>query len=232
LKKENILVSRFHQLRLKFYHHSMIIRSRNYVNVIVAGKKPQPQWLTMDQAIQHCTSGIGIWKWASTDKGSEPDVVMACCGDVPTLETLAAVKLLHQQFPELKIRVINVVDLMTIQPEDAHPHGLPDDEFDDMISSVEHGLYAKKMGGGSVNPATGEFNFAVEEGYIIKNGRISNPVRGAALIGKGYEVLEEISMIGSDLEFAAGMCGAGSGMIPASVGQPTIKVNGILVGGH
>ena len=92
------------------------LRSRNYVNVVVAGKQPAPQWLTMDQAVKHCTAGIGIWDWASNDKGSEPDVVMACCGDVPTLETLAAVELLRKHLPELKVRVINVVDLMKLQP--------------------------------------------------------------------------------------------------------------------
>ena len=92
------------------------LRSRNYVNVIVAGKQPAPQWLTMDQAIKHCTAGIGIWEFASSDKGGEPDVVMACCGDVPTLETLAAVDLLRQHLPELKVRVVNVVNLMTLQP--------------------------------------------------------------------------------------------------------------------
>ena len=94
------------------------------------------------------------------------------------------------------------------------------------------GIFAKKMGGGSVNPATGEFNFAVEEGYIIKNGKIGDPVRGAALIGKGHEILPGISMVGNDLELAAGMCGASSGMIPTTVGQPTLKVDNILVGGH
>ena len=96
------------------------LRSRNYVNVIVAGKQPAPQWLTMDEAIRHCTMGISIWEWASNDKGSEPDVVMACCGDVPTLETLAAVDLLRGYVPELKIRVINVLDLMKLQPPSEH----------------------------------------------------------------------------------------------------------------
>ncbi len=100
------------------------LRSRNYVNVIVAGKQPAPQWLDMDAAIKHCTAGIGIWPWASNDQGGEPDVVMACCGDVPTLETLAAVELLRKHFPELKVRVINVVDLMKLQPQSEHPHGL------------------------------------------------------------------------------------------------------------
>ena len=106
------------------------LRSRNYVNVIVAGKQPAPQWLDMDSAIKHCAAGIGVWQWASSDQGGEPDVVMACCGDVPTLETLAAVGLLREFFPELKIRFINVVDLMKLQPHSEHPHGLSDEEFD------------------------------------------------------------------------------------------------------
>lgn len=105
------------------------LRSRNYVNVIVAGKQPELQYLDMDEAIKHCTAGIGIWEWASNDKGSEPDLVMACAGDVPTLETLAAVDILRQRFSELKIRVINVVDLMRLQPAEEHPHGLSDKDF-------------------------------------------------------------------------------------------------------
>ena len=110
------------------------LRSRNYVNVVVAGKQPAPQWLTMDQAVRHCEAGLGIWPWASNDRGAEPDVVMACCGDVPTLETLAAVKLLRQHAPELKIRVVNVVDLMTLQPPSEHPHGLADRDFDALFT--------------------------------------------------------------------------------------------------
>jgi xylulose-5-phosphate/fructose-6-phosphate phosphoketolase len=110
------------------------LRSRNYVNVIIAGKQPAPQWLTMDQAVKHCTAGIGIWEWASNDRGGEPDVVMACCGDVPTLETLAAVDLLRTHVPELKVRVINVVDLMKLQPPSEHPHGLPDRDFDALFT--------------------------------------------------------------------------------------------------
>jgi xylulose-5-phosphate/fructose-6-phosphate phosphoketolase len=106
------------------------LRSRNQVNVVVAGKQPAPQWLSMDQALRHCEAGIGIWEWASNDKGGEPDVVMACCGDVPTLETLAAVKLLREHVPELKVRVVNVVDLMCLQPPGEHPHGLSDRAFD------------------------------------------------------------------------------------------------------
>lgn len=111
------------------------LRSRHYVNVIIAGKQSALQYLSMDAAIKHCSEGIGIWSWASNDQGTEPDVVMACCGDVPTLETLAAVDLLRQHFPELKVRVINVVDLMTLQPQTEHPHGLSDKEFDVMFTT-------------------------------------------------------------------------------------------------
>ena len=118
------------------------LRSRHYVNVIVAGKQPELQWLDMDAAIAHCTTGIGIWSWASTDEGSEPDVVMACAGDVPTLETLAAVDLLRQHFPDLKIRVVNVVDLMTLQPRSEHPHGLSDSEFDSMFTTDKPVIFA------------------------------------------------------------------------------------------
>ena len=110
------------------------LRSRDYINVIVAGKQPALQYLNMQSAIQHCTAGIGIWDWASNDQGAEPDVVMACAGDIPTLEALAAVDLLRQYFPDLRIRFINVVDLMTLQPTSEHPHGLPDSEFDSMFT--------------------------------------------------------------------------------------------------
>jgi xylulose-5-phosphate/fructose-6-phosphate phosphoketolase len=118
------------------------LRSRDYVNVIVAGKQPEPQWLDMDSAIKHCTSGIGIWEWASNDKGSEPDVVMACAGDVPTKETLAAVDLLHNYVPDLKIRVVNVVDLMTLQPKEEHPHGLSEYEFDTLFTTDKPIIFA------------------------------------------------------------------------------------------
>ena len=118
------------------------LRSRNYVNVVVAGKQPAPQWLTMDQAIKHCTAGIGIWEWASNDKGSEPDVVMACCGDVPTLETLAAVDLFRQYLPTLKIRVINIVNLMKLQPQREHPHGLSDQDFDALFTKDKPIVFA------------------------------------------------------------------------------------------
>ena len=106
------------------------LRTRDYVNVIIAGKQPQPQWLGMDEAVRHCTAGLGIWEWASTDFGSAPDVVMACCGDVPTMETLAAVEILHEHFPGLKIRTVNVIDLMTLQPRSEHPHGMSDRDYD------------------------------------------------------------------------------------------------------
>jgi xylulose-5-phosphate/fructose-6-phosphate phosphoketolase len=110
------------------------LRSRHYVNVIVAGKQPALQYLNMQSAIQHCTAGIGVWDWASNDQGAEPDVVMASAGDIPTLEALAAVDLLRQHFPDLRIRFVNVVDLMTLQPTSEHPHGLPDAEFDSMFT--------------------------------------------------------------------------------------------------
>jgi xylulose-5-phosphate/fructose-6-phosphate phosphoketolase len=118
------------------------LRSRNYINVIVAGKQPAPQWLTMDEAVKHCTAGLGIWEWASSDKGQEPDVVMACAGDVPTLETLAAVKLLRQYAPEVKVRVVNVVDLMTLQPPREHPHGLSDADFDVLFTKDKPVIFA------------------------------------------------------------------------------------------
>ncbi len=118
------------------------LRSRNYVNVIVAGKQPALQYLNMDEAIRHCTAGIGIWEWASNDAGVEPDVVMACCGDVPTLETLAAVDWLRRNVPDLKIRVVNVVDLMTLQPSTEHPHGLADRDFDSLFTKGKPIVFA------------------------------------------------------------------------------------------
>jgi len=118
------------------------LRSHNYVNVIVAGKQPQPQWLDMDAAIKHCSLGLGIWPWASNDQGGEPDVVMACCGDVPTLETLAAVELLREHFAGLKVRVINVVNLMKLQPQSEHPHGLSDKEFDALFTKDKPIIFA------------------------------------------------------------------------------------------
>lgn len=118
------------------------LRSRHYVNVVVAGKHPAPQWLNIDAAIRHCTAGIGIWEWASTDKGYDPDVVMACAGDVPTLETLAAVEILRRKMPELKIRIINVVDLMKLQPATEHPHGLADRDFDVLFTKDRPIIFA------------------------------------------------------------------------------------------
>jgi xylulose-5-phosphate/fructose-6-phosphate phosphoketolase len=118
------------------------LRSRNLVNVIVAGKQPAPQWLDMDAAIKHCSAGIGIWAWASNDRGAEPDVVMACCGDVPTLETLAAVALLREHVPDLRVRVVNVVDLMTLQPSEEHPHGLSDRDFDALFTRDRPVIFA------------------------------------------------------------------------------------------
>ena len=118
------------------------LRSRHYVNVVVAGKYLAPQWLTMDEAVEHCTQGIGVWQWASSDQGSEPEVVMACCGDVPTLETLAAVSILREHLPNLKIRVINVVDLMKLEPNTEHPHGLSDPDFDALFTKDKPVVFA------------------------------------------------------------------------------------------
>ncbi|MFC4109505.1 phosphoketolase family protein [Micromonospora zhanjiangensis] len=118
------------------------LRSRHYINVVVAGKQPAPNWLSMPDAIMHCRRGVGIWDWASTDAGEEPDVVLACAGDVPTLETLAAADLLRRRLPDLKVRVVNVVDLMRLQPESEHPHGLPDVEFDSIFTRDKPVIFA------------------------------------------------------------------------------------------
>ncbi|MBI1370113.1 MAG: phosphoketolase [Planctomycetes bacterium] len=118
------------------------LRSRHYVNVVVAGKHPAPQWLSMDAAVKHCAEGIGIWSWASNDQADEPDVVMACCGDVPTLETLAAVSILREQLPHLKVRLVNIVDLMKLVPHTEHPHGLTDPDFDALFTSDKPVIFA------------------------------------------------------------------------------------------
>ena len=118
------------------------VRSKNYINVMVASKHPRPQWLTMEQAVKHCTQGIGIWQWASNDQGQEPDVIMACCGDAPTLETMAAVTILREHLPEIKIRVVNVVDLMKLQSEHDHPHGLSDVDYDSLFTKDKPVIFA------------------------------------------------------------------------------------------
>ena len=118
------------------------LRSRHYVNVVIAGKHPAPQWLSMDAAEAHCTAGIGIWQWASNDQGVDPDVVMACCGDVPTLETLAAVSIIREHLPELRVRVVNVVDLMKLQMASQHPHGLSDSDFDALFTKDKPVIFA------------------------------------------------------------------------------------------
>jgi xylulose-5-phosphate/fructose-6-phosphate phosphoketolase len=118
------------------------LRSRNYINLIVAGKQPEWQWLDIDAAVRHCTAGVGIWPWASTDEGRDPDVVMACAGDVPTLETMAAVTLLRSYVPDIRIRVVNVVDLMALQPQSEHPHGLEDQDFDELFSTDKPVIFA------------------------------------------------------------------------------------------
>jgi xylulose-5-phosphate/fructose-6-phosphate phosphoketolase len=117
------------------------LRSRHYVNVVIAGKRAMPQWLTMEAAAVHCTEGIGIWDWASNDQGAEPDIVMACCGDTPTLEVLAAVSILREHLPELKIRVVNVVDLMKLQPASEHPHGLSETDYDSLFTRDKHIIF-------------------------------------------------------------------------------------------
>ena len=118
------------------------IRSKNYINVIVASKHPRPQWLSMDDAIKHCTKGLGVWKFASNDEGHEPDIVMACAGETPRMETLAAVKILRENFPDLKVRVVNVVDLMKLESEDNHPHGLSDEEYDSIFTKDKPIIFA------------------------------------------------------------------------------------------
>ncbi len=118
------------------------LRSRHYVNVVIAGKHPAPQWLSMDAAVEHCTKGIGVWQWASNEYDAEPDVIMACAGDVPTLETLAAVSILRQHLPDLRIRVVNIVDLMKLQPQSEHPHGLSDSDFDSLFTTDKPIIFA------------------------------------------------------------------------------------------
>jgi xylulose-5-phosphate/fructose-6-phosphate phosphoketolase len=118
------------------------LRSRHYINVVVAGKQPAPTWLSMAEADLHCRRGLGIWDWASTDTGGEPDVVLACAGDVPTMETLAAADLLRHHLPDLKVRVVNIVDLMRLQPPSEHPHGLPDAQFDTIFTPDKPIIFA------------------------------------------------------------------------------------------
>jgi xylulose-5-phosphate/fructose-6-phosphate phosphoketolase len=118
------------------------LRSRNYVNVIVAGKQPAPQWLDIEAAAAHCEAGLGVWKWASTDEGKDPDLVFACSGDVPTLEALAATSILKERLPNLRVRFVNVVDLMTLQPHREHPHGLRDDAFDEIFTTDKPIVFA------------------------------------------------------------------------------------------
>jgi len=125
---------------LSVWDHCM--RSKDYVNVVVASKYQSPQWLSMDEAVDHCTKGAGVWRWASSDGGGEPDIVMASCGDVPTLETLAAISILREHLPDLKIRMVNVVDLMKLQPQSEHPHGLSDKDFDALFTKDKPIVFA------------------------------------------------------------------------------------------
>ena len=119
-----------------------VLRSRGYINLVVTGKHPAPQWLNIDQAIDHCTKGVSVWEWASTDNGAEPDVVMAAAGDIPTLETMAAVSILREALPDLKIRVVNMVDLMRLQPDTEHPHGLSDIDYNDIFTKNSPIIFA------------------------------------------------------------------------------------------
>src|SRR5690606_13137781 len=132
-----------HRPDAHLFPYTPLFRSWNRINVITAGKQPQPQWLTAEGAERHCEAGAGIWEWACTcPAGEEPDLVMACCGDVPTLETLAAVDLLRSELPDLRIRVVNVVDLMTLQSHEVHPHGFTDDEFDALFTRDRTVIFA------------------------------------------------------------------------------------------
>ena len=118
------------------------LKTKNYINVIVASKHPRMQWLSMEEAVIHCTKGIGIWSWAGNDEGEEPDIVMACCGDTPTLEVLAATNILIKNFPELKVRVVNVVDLMKLESSEKHPHGLSNNEYDGLFTKDKPIIFA------------------------------------------------------------------------------------------
>jgi len=152
------------------------VRSRNYVNVMVTSKHPSPQWLTMDQAVRHCTQGIGIWDWASNDQGQEPDIVMACCGDTPTLETLAAVTILRDNFPELKIRVVHVVDLMRLQSDTQHPHGLSDSDYDSLFTRDKTIIFAFHGYPSLIHKLTYKrFNKSIHVRGYIEEGTITTP---------------------------------------------------------
>ena len=184
------------------------IRTKNYINVIVTSKHPRPQWLTMEQAIKHCTQGIGIWDWASNDEGSDPDLIMACCGETPTLETLAAVTILRKEMPELKIRVINVVDLMKLQRKIKHPHGLSDHEFDLLFTkdkpiifnfhgypSLIHELFYKRTNRNI------HVKGYIEEGTITTpfDMRVQNEIDRFNLVIKAIECLPELGNKGAYL---------------------------------
>ena len=178
------------------------IKSKNYVNVIVASKHPSRQWLTMEQAVIHCTQGIGIWDWASSDQGQEPDLVMACCGDTPTLEALAAVTILRQHLPELKVRFINVVDLMKMESHENHPHGLTDDEFDALFTKDKPVVFAfhgyPKLIHELTHGRHNEQNFFVhgylEEGTITTafDMRVQNHIDRFSLVKEAWKHLPQL----------------------------------------
>jgi xylulose-5-phosphate/fructose-6-phosphate phosphoketolase len=180
------------------------LKSRHYVNVVVAGKHAAPQWLNMEAAVRHCTAGIGIWEWASNDKGSEPDVVMASAGDVPTLEILAAISILRRCLPELKIRMVNVVDLMRLQPTREHPHGLDDAEFDVLFTKDKPVIFAYHGYPTLIHRLTyrrtNHKNFHVR-GYI-EEGTITTPFDMAVLnemdrFNLAQDVIDRLPQLGS-----------------------------------
>ena len=178
------------------------IKSKNYVNVIVASKHPSMQWLTMDQAVVHCTQGIGIWDWASSDQGTEPDIVMACCGDTPTLEALAATTILRDSLPEVKIRFVNVVDLMKMESHLNHPHGLTDEEFDLLFTKDKPVVFAfhgyPKLIHELTQGRTNEKNFHVhgylEEGTITTafDMRVQNHIDRFSLVKEALKHLPQL----------------------------------------
>ncbi|MBC7658525.1 MAG: hypothetical protein H7249_02335 [Chitinophagaceae bacterium] len=177
------------------------LRSCHYVNVVIAGKHPAPQWLTMEEALTHCQEGIGIWQWASNDHDQSPDLVMVCCGDVPTLETLAAVSIMREHLPELKIRVVNVVDLMKLQSSDKHPHGLNDTDFDLMFTKDRPVIFAFHSYPGLVHKLTysrtNHNNFHVH-GYK-EEGTVTTPFDMTVLneIDRFHLVINAVDRLGS-----------------------------------